>query len=69
MENRKIVKLNHAARMFGVPVAWLKQQVEQGKIPAVKADKVYLVKPENVEAFLLQEAEKPIAKIPNRGHK
>jgi len=57
MNNRKIIKLNHAARMFGVPVGWLKEQVEQGKIPAVKAGKIYLVIPKKVEAFLLQQAE------------
>jgi len=57
MEQRKILKLNHAARMFGVPVSWLKDQVEAGKIPAVRAGQIYLVKPEKVEAFLLQQAE------------
>jgi len=43
--------------MFGVPVSWLKDQVEAGKIPAVRAGQIYLVKPEKVEAFLLQQAE------------
>jgi hypothetical protein len=57
MSDGKILKLGHAARMFGVPVGWLKEQVEMGKIPAVHAGKIYLVKPQKVEAFLLQQAE------------
>jgi len=55
---KKILELNRAARMFGVPVGWLKEQVEQGKIPAVKAGNVYLVNPKKVEAFLLQQSER-----------
>lgn len=62
MINDKIVRLNCAARMFRIPLAWLKQQVEENKIPAVKAGNVYLIKPENVEQFLLQEADRPIHK-------
>jgi hypothetical protein len=57
MANRKIIKLGHAARMFGVPVSWLKEQVEAGKIPAAHAGRIYLVKPKVVEAFLLKKAE------------
>jgi hypothetical protein len=57
MESKKILKLGHVARMFGVPVGWLKEQVEMGKIPAVQAGRVYLVKPKIVEAFLLQQAD------------
>jgi excisionase family DNA binding protein len=57
MTDKKILKLGHVARMFGVPVGWLKEQVEAGKIPAVKAGTVYLVKPKKVEKFLLEQAE------------
>ncbi|MHC4556056.1 MAG: helix-turn-helix domain-containing protein [Planctomycetota bacterium] len=60
MKDKKILKLNHAARMFGVPVSWLKDQVEAGKIPAVRAGTVYLVKPKKVETFLIQQAEEKI---------
>jgi excisionase family DNA binding protein len=60
MNNEKIMRLNCAARMFRVPLAWLKQQVEENKIPAVKAGNVYLIKPENVEQFLLQQADRTI---------
>jgi len=57
MQQRKILKLSHAARMYGVPVGWLKEQVEAGRIPAVRAGQIYLVKPKKVEEFLLQQAE------------
>ena len=57
MQSKKILKLGHAARMFGVPVGWLKEQVEARKIPAVRAGRVYLVTPKIVETFLLQQAE------------
>jgi len=58
MENKKIIKLNHAARLFGTPYNWLKQQAEAGKFPVIKADKTYLVVPKNVETFLLDLATK-----------
>jgi len=56
MENKKIIKLNQAARLNSVPYQWLKRQAEQGKFPSVKAGNVYLVKPEIVEDFLVQLA-------------
>jgi hypothetical protein len=57
MKTKKIIKLNHAARLFDTPYHWLKQQAEAGKFPAIKADKTYLVLPKNVENFLLSLAE------------
>jgi len=62
MNDRKVIKLNHAARMFGVPFKWLREQVESGLIPAVKADRTYLVLPEKVEAFLVQQAAHAVSK-------
>jgi len=57
MNDRKVTRHNHAARMFGISPAWLKEQIEAGLIPAVKANRIYLVLPDKVEAFLVQQAE------------
>jgi hypothetical protein len=58
MDTRKVIKLNVAARQFGVPFRWLRQQAEAGKFPAVKADNVFLVLPDAVEQFLVEAAGK-----------
>lgn len=56
MNDKKIIKLNVAARQFGVPFRWLKRQAEAGKFPAVKAENIFLVLPEAVEKFLVESA-------------
>lgn len=58
MKQRKIIKLNYAARMYGVPYKWLREQAEAGKFPTIQADKTYLVLPKSVEVFLLNLAAK-----------
>ena len=45
------------ARWLRVPVKWLKAEAEAGRIPHVKADKVFLFNPQAVEAALLERAQ------------
>lgn len=51
-----LLPVGPTARILRVPVKWLRQEAEAGKIPHLKADKVFLFDPEAVEAVLLERA-------------
>ena len=44
------------ARLLRIPVRWLRAEAEAGRIPHVKADRVFLFNPETVEQVLLERA-------------
>jgi len=44
-----------------VPVKWLREEAEAGRIPHLKADKVFLFDPATVEAVLLERARQGVA--------
>jgi hypothetical protein len=44
------------ARHLRVPVRWLKAEAEAGRIPHVRAERVYLFDPESVELVLVERA-------------
>lgn len=46
------------ARTIGVPVHWLKREAEAGRIPHLRADRVYLFNPEVVRRVLLERAKR-----------
>ena len=46
------------ARRLRVPVKWLRAEAEAGRVPHLKADKVFLFDPETVERVLLERAQK-----------
>ena len=54
--NEQLIQLNHMARRLRVPVRWLMEQAESGKIPALKTGKTYLVNPEAVIDVLTRRA-------------
>jgi hypothetical protein len=44
------------ARRVRVPVRWLRDEAEAGRIPHLRAGKVFLFDPPTVEAVLLERA-------------
>lgn len=60
MENRKnnLLKTGQMARCLGVPARWLREEAEAGRIPALKADNIFLFDPETVTRILTERAQK-----------
>ena len=54
----KLLPIGPTARLFRVPVAWLRKEAEAGRVPHLKADKAFLFDPEAVEQVLLERARK-----------
>jgi hypothetical protein len=48
--------LGMTARLLRVPAAWLRAEAEAGRIPHLKAGRVFLFDPETVERVLLERA-------------
>lgn len=49
------------ARWLRVPVKWLRGEAEAGRVPHVKADRIYLFDPKAVENALLQRAREAVS--------
>jgi hypothetical protein len=59
MSTRKeLLKTGQMARSVGVPVRWLKAEAEAGRIPALKAENVFLFNPDVVVSLLAERARK-----------
>lgn len=54
--NVKFVPIRQAAVALGVPLAWLKREVESGRIPAVRAGQRWLVHVEQAQRVLTERA-------------
>lgn len=52
----KLLPIGPMARRLRVPVRWLRTEAESGRIPHVKAERVYLFDPDTVEHVLLERA-------------
>jgi hypothetical protein len=52
----KLLPVGPTARRFRVPVRWLRAEAEAGRIPHVKAERVFLFDPDVVERILLERA-------------
>ena len=52
----KLLPIGQTARLLRVPVRWLRAEAEAGRVPCLKADKVFLFEPEAVEAVLVEQA-------------
>ena len=52
----KLLPVGPMARRLRVPVRWLRAEAESGRIPHVKAERVYLFDPDTVEGILLERA-------------
>jgi excisionase family DNA binding protein len=56
--DRRLLTLGQMARRLRVPVSWLRQECEAGRIPHIRAGKAVLFNPEAVERMLLRRAER-----------
>jgi hypothetical protein len=52
----KLSPVGPMARLLRVPVAWLRQEAEAGRVPFLRCGKVFLFNPEAVEAVLVERA-------------
>lgn len=52
----KLLLVGPMARRLRVPVKWLRQEAEAGRVPHLKADKAILFDPDTVENVLLERA-------------
>ena len=57
MTDSKLLPVGPMARIFRVPVAWLRAEAEAGRVPCLKAGKALLFDPEAVERVLLERAQ------------
>lgn len=58
MENKTLIPLNRVARRLSVPVGWLRDEAQAGRIPALQAGRQWLADARAVEAALLLRAQK-----------
>jgi len=58
MTKPKLLPTGPTARIFRVPVAWLQEEADAGRVPHLKAGKATLFDPEVVEQVLLERARK-----------
>ena len=52
----KLLPIGPTARRFRVPVTWLREEANAGRVPHLKAGRSILFDPEAVEAVLLERA-------------
>jgi hypothetical protein len=55
----KLVTLSQMARRLRVPVRWLRAEAEGGRVPHLKAERVFLFNPQAVEQALVLRAIRP----------
>jgi hypothetical protein len=54
----KLLPVGATARRLRVPVKWLREEAEAGRVPHLKAGKALLFDPETVERVLLERAKR-----------
>jgi len=59
IDRAKLLPVGPMARFLRVPVKWLREEAEAGRVPCVKADKALLFDPATVERVLLERARGP----------
>ncbi len=52
----KLLPVGPMARLLRLPVRWLRQEAEAGRVPCLRADKALLFDPDTVERVLLERA-------------
>jgi hypothetical protein len=52
----RLLPVGPMARLLRVPVKWLRQEAEAGRVPCLKAGKALLFDPDTVEHVLLERA-------------
>ncbi len=53
---RMFVPIRTSAARIGVPLAWLKREVESGRVPAVRAGRQWLVHLERAREIIAKQA-------------
>lgn len=53
----RLLPVGPMARLLRVPVKWLRQEAEAGRVPCLKAGNALLFDPEAVERVLLERAQ------------
>jgi excisionase family DNA binding protein len=56
-EKLRLIDFLAMAQRIGVSYSWLRQEVERGRLPHIKAGKIILFNPDAVEQVLLHRAE------------
>ena len=56
MYSDALIPLNVMARRLRVPVTWLREEAEAGRVPCLKAGRAILVNPDAVNAALTERA-------------
>lgn len=56
IEQAKLLNAGRTARLFRVPLRWLKAEADAGRMPHLRAENVYLFDPEVVERELMRRA-------------
>jgi hypothetical protein len=64
----RLLPLNVVARRLRVPLRWLRDEAEAGRIPALRADNQFLCDIEAVEESLIERARRPAAARQGAGH-
>jgi hypothetical protein len=65
MDNEpKLLPTGPTARRLRVPVKWLRDEAEAGRVPALKAGKVFLFDAEAVETVLRERARRGGKAVP-----
>ena len=54
----RLLPVGPMARLLRVPVKWLRQEAEAGRVPCLKADNALLFDPDTVERVLLDRAQR-----------
>jgi excisionase family DNA binding protein len=67
MEDRQLNTLSMEARRLRVPVAWLRDEADAGRIPAIKAGRQYLFASATVDQVLFQRASNPPLEVAHAG--
>lgn len=58
---KRLLKLREAGELFSVPYDLLHDAILEDRLPAIRPSRAWLVKPNDVEAFLLAEHERTSA--------
>jgi len=66
-QTRQLLDAGATARLFRVPVRWLKGEADAGRLPHIRAERAYLFDPVAVEAVLLERAGRPQADADGEG--
>lgn len=65
MDEKRLLQTGPMARRLRVPAKWLRDEAEAGRVPALRAGKVFLFDAEAVETVLRERARQAGKVVPN----